>query len=81
MGFSEAAYRLDEPLLTQSLEHGTWLNGGVFGVEAGVVGIAFQILMLLLVTRFARGRHGPWRVDGGGDTSATSQAPQHDSEP
>lgn len=62
LGFSDSAYHLDHPLFTEARHHAVWLNGGAFGVEAGAVGIALQIVMLALVYRAARGSYGPWRV-------------------
>lgn len=61
-GFTDSAYRLDHALMSQPLAGPEWLNGGQFGIEGGVVGIAFQAIMLLAVMRFAHGRYGPWTI-------------------
>ena len=61
-GFTDSAYHLDHALLRQPLAASSWLTGDGFGVEGGVVGIAFQVVMLLGVTLVASGRHGPWDV-------------------
>jgi uncharacterized protein len=61
-GFADSGFRIDHPLLDQRLTGPDWLTGGAFGVEGGVVGILFLLVMLGASTRFARGRTGPWEI-------------------
>jgi uncharacterized protein len=61
-GFSDSAYHLDKGLMHQPLAAADWLTGGGFGVEGGLVGIGFQVVMLAAVAMVAHGRHGPWTI-------------------
>lgn len=62
-GLADSGFSLHTAPLLHDLAGPAWLTGGAFGLEAGVIGIAFLLVMLALSTRFARGRHGPWTID------------------
>jgi membrane protease YdiL (CAAX protease family) len=51
LGWPDAAYRIGEPLVGMRLDGPTWLTGGDFGAEAGLVGIAVLVALLLAVRR------------------------------
>jgi uncharacterized protein len=61
-GFYDSAFSLDDPVLAQRPDGPSWLTGGGFGVEGGLVGIAFQLVIAGVIWRYATGRRGPWVV-------------------
>lgn len=72
LGFTDSGFALQDGLMRQPLAGPSWLTGGGFGLEGGVVGIAFLVVIMLGVALFAQGRTGPWRISAG---SGASDAP------
>jgi membrane protease YdiL (CAAX protease family) len=72
LGFTDSGFALQDGLMHQRLAGPSWLTGGAFGVEGGVVGIVFLLVMLVGVACFARGRTGPWRITAASTPSAQS---------
>lgn len=70
LGLPDAGFRLDEPLWRLQVNRPDWLSGDSFGLEAGLVGIAVEIVVIVFLVRFATGRTGPWRVDSGAPPEA-----------
>jgi uncharacterized protein len=56
LGFANSGFALDDPVLRQDLDGPRWLTGGSFGIEGGVVGLAFLVVMTVAATRWATGR-------------------------
>ena len=61
LGFADSAFHLEHPLLVQHLTGPAVLTGGDFGVEGGLVGILFLLVMAAGSVRFARGRR-QWSI-------------------
>lgn len=62
LGFSDAGFRLEEPVVAQHVTAPAWLSGGGFGPEACIVGIAIELVVIGLVLRVAHGRTEMWVI-------------------
>lgn len=75
VGFADSAFSLNAPALSQRLTGPDWLTGGAFGVEGGVVGIAFLVAMITGAVPVARGRRGPWEVAAPSEVGGQTGSP------
>lgn len=62
LGFSDAGFRLDTPVIAQHVTSPAWISGGDFGPEAGIIGIAIELAAIGLILTRLTGRTGPWTV-------------------
>ncbi|WP_226355081.1 CPBP family intramembrane glutamic endopeptidase [Pseudonocardia sp. ICBG601] len=74
LGFTVSGYALATPVLDQSTTGPSWLTGGEYGPEGGVVGIALRVVMIVVMVGVVRGSVPAWTIGPRGSRDGNGAA-------
>ena len=60
LGFPVSGFNVEGILKLNILDH-SWLSGGLYGPEGGIVGIAFRLIVILLIVLWMKRSRGDLR--------------------